>query len=260
MSGKLEYPGINDLILASVKLAEVPSPFDNRSIPRVVDREHLLHPEVQRLPIKWLELVRSSFSLPPISLLHPTSYYPLQHHKQMIRDWYSRHPAQQHPCEMRWNLNSLSGGVEDNCHPPYRLFTLIAAALNGAPGGKLTSMEVRLTLMIRFNFFLTEGPDWHSEVDSILEDMEQQFTIFRRKTTPHDTGCLYGLRYQIPNTSEINIYLRPQRDPARFQICQPSERAIYEDTTMDSPQELKLSQQRSYVQQWVTNTAKYFKD
>ncbi|GJJ09121.1 hypothetical protein Clacol_003343 [Clathrus columnatus] len=113
------------------------------------------------------------------------------------------------PWERRWNLNSLSGGVEDNCHPPYHVGTLIAAALNGAPQGKLTSKEVRLAIMIRYNFFLTQSPDWHAMVDSIMEIHRSDFPMFYRKDMPGDTGMLYGLTFPVSdfNCSRTNPYV-----------------------------------------------------
>ncbi|GJJ09122.1 hypothetical protein Clacol_003344 [Clathrus columnatus] len=122
--------------------------------------------------------------------------------------------GKQHPPEKRWNLNSLSGGVEDNCHPPYCLLTLIAAALNGSPGGELTSRE------------------WHDEVDHILENQHQLFNYFSRKREPS-----FGLRYEVPdgNCSGTNVYLpveRPLRQAHKFQLWQRPERSN-EEPTMD---------------------------
>ncbi|GJJ09138.1 hypothetical protein Clacol_003360 [Clathrus columnatus] len=101
------------------------------------------------------------------------------------------------PWERRWNLNSLSGGVEDNCHPPYTIGTLVAAALNGAPQGILTSKEVRLAIIIRYNFFLTRGFEWHALVDNTLENSRSHFPKYHRKDMPDDTGEFYGLEFPV---------------------------------------------------------------
>ncbi|GJJ09120.1 hypothetical protein Clacol_003342 [Clathrus columnatus] len=207
MSGKIS--GINDLFLAGVQLQSgaTPSKYDNRRVPRLVNRERFLHPQIHGFPTSWLELLKSTFAPTHVEQLHWTFYYPLEHQRKVTYDWFLSHPGQTHPAVQRWNLNSLAGGVEDNCHPPYPIITLIAAALSGAPEGKLTSKEVRFALTIRYNFFLTEGFDWHAEVDRIMRKRHDYFTIFPRKITTCDGGPLFGLRLEVaPNIPNHNVY------------------------------------------------------
>ncbi|GJJ09111.1 hypothetical protein Clacol_003333 [Clathrus columnatus] len=252
MSGTPALSGIN---------RPFPAPFVPRCLPRVANREYLLNPDVQGLPPRWLKHLWKSFSPTPASQLHPQAYYPLDHHTKIIRDWFMYNPGRYHPSERRWNLNSLTGNVEDNCHPPYHILTLIAAALNGAPGGQLTSQEVRLALMMRYNFFLTLGPEWHAAVDNVMANNPQYFSIFDRKPNLYDAGVLYGLKLEVPtdnNCSATNIYLKigeqtwkPTR-PSDFQKCHPER--TYADAIKGS---YKVSRQRGNVKQAGTNPVKY---
>ncbi|GJJ09123.1 hypothetical protein Clacol_003345 [Clathrus columnatus] len=138
------------------RLVYQPDPSTLHSVGKVKDRDYWLTIFIHNLPKAWLRRLETPL-VPSSTGLRCFQLYPLQRHQAILSKWNMDHPGECYPCEVRWNLNNLRGNVEDDCHPPYYLLTLIAAAINGSPDARATSKEIRLTIMLRYNHFITRS-------------------------------------------------------------------------------------------------------
>ncbi|GJJ09137.1 hypothetical protein Clacol_003359 [Clathrus columnatus] len=138
------------------RLVYQPDPSTLHPVGKVKDRDYWLTIFIHNLPKAWLRRLETPL-VPSSTGLRCFQLYPLQRHQAILSKWNMDHPGECYPCEVRWNLNNLRGDVEDDCHPPYYLLTLIAAAINGSPDARATSKEIRLTIMLRYNHFITRS-------------------------------------------------------------------------------------------------------
>ncbi|GJJ09114.1 hypothetical protein Clacol_003336 [Clathrus columnatus] len=175
----------------------IPDTSSLHPVGKVTDLEYWLNPAIHSLPKAWLKYLETP--LVPSNGFRCFELYPLDHHGRILYDWNVNHPGEYYPCEIRWNLGNLRGNVDDDCLPPYYLLTLIAAAIHGSPEAKATNKEIRLAIMLRYNYFITQST-LQEEVHLILNHYTLYFQSYPRLPTESDDGCLWGLTDDVART------------------------------------------------------------